>query len=498
MNKVITARGACGGFDLGIGRIGASVADVLADGAVKQPGVLQHHGKLAAQCRAVPVAHIDALDTQRAAVHVVEALQQLNERGLAGAGGADDGDGLAGLRLAAKVVDDDLVGRVAKLDMVKHHVAGALLGNLRVGLLLLLGRGQELKDALGGGSHRLHRVAHVAQLLHGLRKVANVLDKALDVAGRGIAGQRELRAHHDDAHVAHVAHQAHKRHHQARQELRAPATNKEAVVLTVELFNRGLGAVEHLNDVLAGKVLLDNAVDGAQNLLLLAEVRLREVNHHGQDNRGGRQREHGDAGKRQADRKHHDEHADNLRHRRDELRHALVERLTQRIDVVGDAAEYVALAVAVEVTHWNDSDLGGDLLAHAIADLLRDTGHEPALDQAADRARQIQTEQKAERLGDPVKVNVAGAVDLGDQAFEQFGGNLAEHLGSHNIKDDRAHGKGDGGKHGNLVLADIPEQLPHGALKVLGLFATAHATHAAHGTTLAGGLGNLSLGLVCH
>ena len=78
--------------------------------------------------------------------------------------------------------------------------------------------------------------------------------------------------------------------------------------------------------------------------------------------------------------------------------------------------------------------------------------------------------KKAERLGDPVKVNVAGAVDLGDQAFEQLGRNLAEHLGSHNVKDDRAHGKGDGGKHGNLVLADIAEQLPHGALKVLGLF----------------------------
>ena len=121
--------------------------------------------------------------------------------------------------------------------MVELHVAGALLGNLRVGLLLLLGRGQELKHALGGGGHRLHRVAHVAQLLHRLRKVANVLDKALDVAGRGIAGQRELRAYHDDAHVAHVAHQTHKRHHQARQELRAPAANKEAVVLTVELLD---------------------------------------------------------------------------------------------------------------------------------------------------------------------------------------------------------------------------------------------------------------------
>ena len=64
MDKVIAACGACSGLDLGIARIGASVADVLADGAVKQPGILQHHGKLAAQCRAVPVAHVDALDAQ--------------------------------------------------------------------------------------------------------------------------------------------------------------------------------------------------------------------------------------------------------------------------------------------------------------------------------------------------------------------------------------------------------------------------------------------------
>ena len=154
--------------------------------------------------------------------------------------------------------------------------------------------------------------------------------------------------------------------------------------------------------------------------------------------------------------------------------------------------------MAVEVAHRHDSDLGGDLLAHAITNLLRDAGHEPALDQAAGRARQIQTEQKAERLGDPGKVDIAGAVDLGNQALEQLSRNLAKHLGPHNVKDDRAHGKGDGGKHGNLVLTDIAEQLPHRALKVLGLFAAAHAAHAAHGTALAGGLGNLSLGLVCH
>ena len=63
MDKVVAACGACSGFDLSIARVGTSVANVLADRAVEQPGILQHHGKLAAQCRAVPIAHVDALDT---------------------------------------------------------------------------------------------------------------------------------------------------------------------------------------------------------------------------------------------------------------------------------------------------------------------------------------------------------------------------------------------------------------------------------------------------
>ena len=231
----------------------------------------------------------------------------------------------------------------------------------------------------------------------------------------------------------------------------------------------GVGAVEDLDDVLAGEVLLDDAVDGAEDLLLLAEVRLREAHHHAHDHGCHRQGDHDDAGERQADGEHHHEHAHDLRDRGDELRHGLVEALAEGVDVVGDAREHVALAVAVEVAHRHNSDLLGDLLAHAIADLLGDARHEPTLYEVACGARQVEAEQEQQGLADPVEVDGARACDLGDEAFVELGRDLAQDLRPDDVEDDRAHGEGHGKEDRDLVLAHVAEQLQHGALEVLGL-----------------------------
>ena len=381
-------------------------------------------------------------------------------------------------------MDDRLVRRVAKAHVLELDEAIALLGHLGVLDLLLLRGGEELEDALGGRGHGLQRVAHVAELLHRLGEVADVLDEGLDVAGSGVSGEGKLGAHDDHAHVAHVTHEAHERHHEAGEELRAPAGDEQAVVLLVELLHGGVGAVEDLDDVLAGEVLLDDAVHGAEDLLLLAEVRLREVDHHDHDEGGRRQREHGDARERQADGQHHDEHAHDLGDRGDELRDGLVEALSERVDVVRDAGEHVSLAVTVEVAHGDDRDLLGNLLAHAVADLLRDARHEPALDEVARGAREVQSEQEQKRLADPAEVDRAGAAHLGDESLVELRRDLAENLGAHDVEDDGAHGKRDAEEDGDLVLADVAKQLQHRALEVLGLLGGA-AAHAAHGPALA-------------
>ena len=66
----------------------------------REPGVLQHHAVAAraglprVTSRISVAGHLDA-----AAVHIVETHQQVDEGGLAAAGGADDGDALAGLHI---------------------------------------------------------------------------------------------------------------------------------------------------------------------------------------------------------------------------------------------------------------------------------------------------------------------------------------------------------------------------------------------------------------
>ena len=157
-------------------------------------------------------------------------------------------------------MDDGLARHVAKAHVVEDDAALATGGHLRRLGLGLLGRREELEDALGGGRHGLHRVGDVGQLLDRLREVAHVLDEALDVAGARGAVEAEPRAHHHDAHVAHVAHEAHERHHQAGEELAAPRAREQAVVLPLELLDAGVGTVEDLDDALSREVLLHDAV----------------------------------------------------------------------------------------------------------------------------------------------------------------------------------------------------------------------------------------------
>ena len=140
--------------------------------------------------------------------------------------------------------------------------------------------------------------------------------------------------------------------------------------------------------------------------------------------------------------------------------------------------------MAVEVAHGDDGDLLGDLLAHAIADLLRDACHEPALDEVACGASEVETQQEQQCLADPVKIDRTGALDLGDKALKELSGHLAQDLGAHDVEDDRGHGEGGGKENGYFVATHIAQELEHGALEILGLFDHAAGSAPAHGACL--------------
>src|SRR5262249_29700396 len=75
--------------DLGVGRLRAAVADVVADRAVQQRGVLRDHGDLRAQALLRDRGDVLAVDQDAATFEIEEAQQQIDHRRLAGAGPAD-------------------------------------------------------------------------------------------------------------------------------------------------------------------------------------------------------------------------------------------------------------------------------------------------------------------------------------------------------------------------------------------------------------------------
>ncbi len=89
--------GALGGRadHLRVGGVGPAVDDVVAHRAVQQRGVLRHHADLRAQAVLRHVRDVLAVDQDAAALEVVEAQQQVDERRLARARAADQADLLA-------------------------------------------------------------------------------------------------------------------------------------------------------------------------------------------------------------------------------------------------------------------------------------------------------------------------------------------------------------------------------------------------------------------
>ena len=89
---------------------------------VEEEGLLGHDRDLVEEGAAFDVAQIDAVDLDRAAGRVVEAQHQIDQRRLARAGSADDGDDLAGR-------DREVDAREHRLlAVVEVHVAKADLG----------------------------------------------------------------------------------------------------------------------------------------------------------------------------------------------------------------------------------------------------------------------------------------------------------------------------------------------------------------------------------
>ncbi len=154
-------------LQLGVVGIGAGEADVVAHPPGEQERLLGHHAELRAQRVQRDPAQVAAVDADRAVVGVVEAADQLGDGGLARAGLADEGHGLAGRDPQVDVVQHRPVGLVSEAHAAQLDLAmdrGQLVRVGRLGHLRL--SGEQLAQLDDGGAALLVGVVELHQGLH--------------------------------------------------------------------------------------------------------------------------------------------------------------------------------------------------------------------------------------------------------------------------------------------------------------------------------------------
>ena len=150
-----------GGEDLLLGGVRPAVGDVVPDGAAEEPGVLEHHADPAAQVVAAHRGDVHPVEGDPPGVQLVEAHDQVDQRGLAGAGRPDDGHRVPRLGDQRQVVDQRLVRLVPEGDVLELDPpvrVGDPGRRGRVGALLVGVEHRE--DPLGRGHPGLQQVGH--------------------------------------------------------------------------------------------------------------------------------------------------------------------------------------------------------------------------------------------------------------------------------------------------------------------------------------------------
>src|ERR1700720_1774180 len=112
---------------------GGAETNVCFDGAAEEERILEDDAEHATQVLDIDFADVDAVEKDLATLHVVETQEQGDQRGLAGAGVTDDGDGLAWGHAEGDVAEDPvffggwgLVG-IAEPDVAKFDVAARIV-----------------------------------------------------------------------------------------------------------------------------------------------------------------------------------------------------------------------------------------------------------------------------------------------------------------------------------------------------------------------------------
>ncbi len=144
-------RTGCGAADLFIGRVGAPVGDVVANGTVQQRGVLRDHADGTAQAVLSDVRNVLPINADRPLVHVIEAQQQVDERGFTGTGATHQADFFTRTNGQAQGIEHLTFAVVIEAHVIEGDCATFGDQRLRVRCILNLGTaGQGFHAVLNG------------------------------------------------------------------------------------------------------------------------------------------------------------------------------------------------------------------------------------------------------------------------------------------------------------------------------------------------------------
>ena len=458
-------------------RVQLAVADVLHDGARKQVGILQHDAQRAAQIGLLDLVDVDAVVADLAVGDVVEAVDEVCDRRLARARSSHEGDLLPRLRVQADIVQDDLFGNVAEVDVEHADVPFQLsVGDGAVRLVRVLPR--PLARALGALGDvavfvdvrvdegdvsvvlfRLFveqfedtaraREAHDDRVdLHGdlpdvQRELAGHVQEGRNQADHG-NGRGELVSPAEDGEVAHVEHDEQTGDDRRDDEHEVPDVHDgghqnvavgvrlvgrvaEFVVDLVELLFRLFLVAEYLDDLLTSHHLLDVTFGLTDDLLLADKVpraaaadRLRHERHEHDAHEN-------DEHQPQAVEEHDDEQCD----RRDAgikyLRNAHGDELAQRVGIVGVHGHDVAVGVRIEIADGQCLHLGKHIVAHVAQESLRDDRHRLVIEEGRAQRHDVHhshaEDDPEERAGNVCPLRAAlreRGDDLGEYELQKY------------------------------------------------------------------------------
>src|SRR5690606_1513123 len=102
---------------------GVHEGEILEDRTRKEKDILEHNGQVRSQVVELVIPDIPAIDSDAAIVHIIESVEQVDDSRFAGAGTADDGEGLAGPELKAELVEHFIFSIVGKIHLIELYIA---------------------------------------------------------------------------------------------------------------------------------------------------------------------------------------------------------------------------------------------------------------------------------------------------------------------------------------------------------------------------------------